>query len=491
MSDENAAVGTVIRHSLFYSISAWAGNLFAIIAIPILTRVFDPAQYGIIDFMTTLMQAMILTLALGLDAGFLRYYAASDDPDERAAYLGTNLIFRTALYTLVCVLFWQGAPFIARVIVGDAELVAVVRATVASLYFYLLNEMMLDVLRANLRVGRVALTSLAYFSLRLGSMIVFVVVLATGIIGIYYATALAAATSLVANLILSREYLALRFSPRKLRQMLAFGLPQVPSDIAVYLLYYADRYFINYMLGFNSVGIYALGDKVAYLSRFFTQGFNKAFKPFVMNSFKQAAARATYRRVFRLYSSALFVIATGVSIYGVEIIRIFATPEFTGAYVVIPFLIYSQIFYSLSLTFSVGIDIAEKTVHRAWIGLIAAILNPVLNLLLIGQFGLIGAAAATLISYLVYVTLSIRVAERVYPLDLPLYRLYAMMVLGGVLIGITFVLQSESVSLSQLIAKLIPSLLTCGLPFVLRMVTQEDVHEVIAWGRARLKRRTA
>jgi O-antigen/teichoic acid export membrane protein len=71
--------------------------------------------------------------------------------------------------------------------------------------------------------------------------------------------------------------------------------------------------------------------------------------------------------------------------------------------------------YYLDLSFQLG----RYTMGQVWVVLVAAILNIVLNLWWIPQFGLMGAAYATVAAYAIGLGLSWQLGRRVFPLPWP------------------------------------------------------------------------
>jgi len=86
-----------------------------------------------------------------------------------------------------------------------------------------------------------------------------------------------------------------------------------------------------------------------------------------------------------------------------------------------------------------GISLAEKTWHFAWITGLTAILNIGLNFLLVPRFGIIGAGIATLISFIVYWQIKVRVAAKYFPLSYPFFRIMLFFFFGlGLSLSVAF-----------------------------------------------------
>jgi O-antigen/teichoic acid export membrane protein len=480
MSDTSkASVSAVAKQSFAYMLSTWAGRFFSIISTPILTRILTPEDYGVVDFIATIEVAGFLLLSLGLDSGFRRYYIGSDDQDERYAYLGTGYLVWFVMNLVLVALMFFNAEWIAVNILDAPTYASVVQVAAFATFGTSLMRMTIELLKDNMDVRVVTLTSVLNLAVRLSLAVFFVAVLMTGVVGMYSAAIIATFMTFFLQLYFGRGYLGFAFSWRKLVRMLRFGLPLVPSRLATYLIFYADRYFITIFLTLADLGIYAVGNKIANLTALITSGFVSAWGPYVLNTYREPKAHDTFRRVFRLYASALTILSVGLSIFSIELLFVFTTPDYVDAYQFVPFLVYALLHYSVGIYFSVGIDISEKTYHRTWISVIVIVLNPLLNILLIPEYGVLGASWATLISYMLYGYVSLLITERIYPIGFAVGRITALQLVGALVIVLAYLLQDVSISLPQIAWKSALMVMFLFAPFALRLL---HWHEVIgAW----------
>ncbi len=477
MAQSSASVGTIAKQSLIYAISTWAGRFFSVISTPILTRILTPEDYGIVDFIATLEAAIMIIISLGVDAGFRRYYVDSTDEAERHAYIGTGYLVWGGLNSLMVLAILLNAGWVAENLVGDASLTFIVEVAAIAMFCTMVQRMTVELLRDNMLVRVVAMASVLLLFIRLSLSVIFVAVFDTGVIGLYYAAIIAVVVVVAYELIFVRQFLGFAFSFPKLKQMLQFGLPLIPARVATYLIFYSDRYFINYFLTLSDLGIYAVGNKVANLLNLVTGGFVTAWGPYVLSTFREDGSKETFARVFRLYASLLYVLTMGLSVFSVEILLTFTTREFVSAYEFTPLLVYALVLYGIGFYFSVGIDITSKTYHRTWISSVAIVLNPLLNLLLIPPYAIMGAAIATLISYIVYCYLSLMVSERIYPVGYAVGRFTVMLMIGSLGVIAVYALQEIDLLLVQILWKSAAMLMIATLPLLFNLVTLDEVRD--------------
>jgi O-antigen/teichoic acid export membrane protein len=93
----------------------------------------------------------------------------------------------------------------------------------------------------------------------------------------------------------------------------------------------------------------------------------------------------------------------------------------------------------------VGANIKRKTWFIAVLATIAAVVNLALNLVLIPLYGAIGAAAATLIAYIVLALTAYLVNQLLYPIPFEIGRFIVALLVGMVFyVGSSFLTQSQA-----------------------------------------------
>lgn len=160
-----------------------------------------------------------------------------------------------------------------------------------------------------------------------------------------------------------------------------------------------------------------------------------------MELWKKEGKEATSAFISKILKYILFVsipILVGFSFIGEKVIIILASAKFSDAASVIPYLITGTVLYSLFPLFSAGLYIQKKTLQLTLLIFLGVLLNTGLNILLIPQFHLIGAAMATLFTYLVILTAVIIIPYRYLPISIDLMAL-GKTILGSA--GMLFILK--------------------------------------------------
>jgi O-antigen/teichoic acid export membrane protein len=245
----------------------------------------------------------------------------------------------------------------------------------------------------------------------------------------------------------------LEFDKRIIRTMLAFSLPLVLSSVANVLLSVVDRYSLSFMGDMADVGVYSAGFKIANTLLMVFSSFQLAIVPVIYKKINDPDHLRFYSKIFTYMAFGGMILVLGMSMFGKEIIKFLATdPEYWAGYKIIPIISFGLFFNNLRYFASTGLNIAMKTKTIALLTVLVALLNIGLNILLIRQFGYIGAAVATLISHIVFSILTYRLAQKTYPVPYELNKVYLVIIVSLVLMAVSFLTNDFSL-LWRLIVK--------------------------------------
>jgi O-antigen/teichoic acid export membrane protein len=93
------------------------------------------------------------------------------------------------------------------------------------------------------------------------------------------------------------------------------------------------------------------------------------------------------------------------------------------AYKIVPVLLISYIVFSFQYYFNMGILITKKTKYLAYINMSNAVLNIILNFILISRHGIWGAAFATLICFIYKVIITYCISYKLYKISVEFGRI--------------------------------------------------------------------
>ena len=468
----------LLKDSLIYSLSGFTGSFISIFLIPIYTRIFSPDQYGIIDLITTANSFITLFLIMGLDSGVARYYIDSESDEDKKLTASTGLfysIFSSLFVILILISLSRG---FSAILLGKSVSSIFLTVALAVIPFNVLSSYCLNMMKWRFQPSLYAATSIGQLLLQVSLTIYLVVLRRIGILGIYIAQLVTTFIFSVIRFFLTKSSYSLVFSFKRLKELVYYGAPLVPVSLSFYIMTYSDRYFLRSFSGLDEVGLYGIGYRLASLMGLLVMGFQHALGPFVLSTYKDTSAKETFSKI---YDYAVIVICFAVltlSQFSREILQVFTTPKYFGAYVVVPLIAASIVTRTLGSYFAFGIGIAKKNIHRAWGTGVAALINIALNLVLIPHFGMMGAATATTVSFLVLGIILMRISKRYYHIEHKFKSHFVMYLTAALIIFIAYKFLPMGLTFPSVGPKLALLMGFMVLPFLLRLIGKREINYV-------------
>ena len=216
--------------------------------------------------------------------------------------------------------------------------------------------------------------------------------------------------------------------------MLAFGLPLVPTALAMWALMLVDRLMLGRLAGLDDVGQYAAANRVVAVLLLGVTAFATAFGPYALSLYSEdrELEKRVRARALTYLTAALTLGALVLALFARELLALLA-PGYDRAYQAVGLVALGAVSFGVSSVAMAGISFARRTGWFAVLTLGAAALNIGLNLILIPAFGMIGAAAATAIAFAALAAGHYVVSQRLYPTPYDPVRMVGIVALGAVL----------------------------------------------------------
>lgn len=180
---------------------------------------------------------------------------------------------------------------------------------------------------------------------------------------------------------------------------LAYGIPLIFHGLSHIVLGQSDRIMLNYFSTESAVGIYSLVYTFSSVLNVIWTALNNTWVPFYYSYCKDKKTVLILiksKRYLKMYT----IIMLGFVLLAPEVYKIFASKEFWSGVNLIPILALSH-YGAFIYSFPVNFEFYNRRTGFVAIGTFStAIINIILNLLLIPRYSMWGAALATWISYI-------------------------------------------------------------------------------------------
>ena len=430
-------MGTAVRHTAVYGLGNILLKAVGFVMVPFYTHYLSPAEYGILEILDLSMSLFGMFLAIGMISAMLRAYAAAESEEQRRSVISTSFIFVSCAGIGVYVLLGGLVRPVSTWLLGPQIPAKYLLISFSTFILGYILNVPRTYLRARESSGAfVAVDSLGVVAM-LVLVVVFIVIFKMGLLGILISSLIVAAGQLSVLTFWMLRHLEVRFDRGVLWKMLVFGFPLMFSNMALFVLNFSDRFFLQHLRSLEVVGVYAVGYKFGYMLNYLlVQPFLVMWQGRMYVVHRNPDHENVFGQMFVLYSLLLTYAGLGLAVLSPEIVRFMVGARFAGSQDVIPVVGFAYVFFGIAYFAQTGMYVTERTRLVGGVSAAAAILNLGLNFVLIRQFGMMGAAWATLLSFLAIAAGSYAASQRVLPLALGGGRVAAALITAAGLYGL-------------------------------------------------------
>jgi O-antigen/teichoic acid export membrane protein len=433
-----------------YAAAAVAQQAVGFLLIPVYTRLIAPGDYGVLEIFNAFSSVGFACLTMGLSSAINKVYHRDCESDaDRATVLTTAILLDLPVLLAAGALLVACARPISVQLTGDADARSLVALVVGSGVCYSVATLLLAGLRAQERAQAFALLSLTQFVAALGLNLLFVAKLGMGVRGVFWGNLLSNALLAVMAVIVSQRTTLLRFNRRLVQPLISFGLYLVPVMLAGWVMDMSDRYLLRLFSGLDVVAVYGVGYKFGMILQVVVVWpFQLAWPAFSFAISKRAGHQLTYARTLTYLMAVQVLAVLGLALLSPVLLPRLLGQAYHDAYRVIPLVALGYACNGIQYCVAPGVHLAGRTKQLSLLAVIAAVLNVGLNLLLIPRFGMLGAAWATLLSFIALAAATAVVAQRGYPVPYEYGRLAKVVATAVFVYGAASLLSPDDLALS-------------------------------------------
>jgi len=422
------------RHSAVYGLGGIVSRVLGLLLLPLYTRYLRPDAYGHVEIITAATAVLAIVLQLGIATAFFRYYFDAKDDAGRLTVVRTSFWFTMISSTVGLVLGLVLAVPLAHVL-GLGDEVNLVRAGAVGLWAATNYNQITALFRVEERSVQYAVASVVNVLITVAAMVLFVAVLRFGAIGLVVGNFTGTLLVYVVLLAYRHEQLGFEFDRSLYRKMQKFGMPLVPSALALWAISFIDREFIIWYKGAAEVGVYSVAIKIASIITFLMIAFRTAWPAFAYSIEDDGQARRAYSFVLTYLLAFVTWAALGLGALAPWWVRLLTSrPGYLRAEKGVAPLAFAFALYAGYTVLAIGSGRARRTQLNWVVTGVGAAVNVGLNFWLVPAYGMVGAAVATLVSYGVLMAGMTLYAQSVYPVPYQWRRVVTVLGAGALLV---------------------------------------------------------
>lgn len=427
------------KDTAIYGISTMIGRFLNFILVPLYTNIFLPADYGIIQLIYAYMAILNIVFIYGLDSAYLKFASFKDVGDDKDNFSTpyVSILMTSLLFVFLIIMNISAIGNILRV---PSEYQYLIYFGAAILFLDANVVIPFLKLRLERRAKIFSLYRIINILVNILLNVYLIIILKWGIEAILLSNLIASAVSLLLLLPTIIKNFRFKFHSVLFKRMLKFGLPFLPAGFAVMLVQVIDVPILEKLTDLQTVGIYKANYKLGIFMMLYVNMFQFAWQPFFLQNAKEPNAKEMFSKVLTYFTLAGSVMLVVVSLFISDIAQIriagfsIIGSEYWSGLHIVPIVLLAYLINGMYSVFSAGIYIEEKSIYVPFITGAGAVVNIIVNFLLIPVLSLTGAALATFASYFVMALGYYFVTQKFYQIKYELKRighiLFAVLITG-------------------------------------------------------------
>ena len=397
-----------IENILVYGLGGMISKFIPLIMLPIILRLYPNKSFmGLNDLSHNFISFAAALAVCGLYDAMFRLFFDSKSKEWQQKVCSTAFLFvsGTSLVLFsICMLLRKA---IATLYFDDIQYVSLTVVTVIGFLVSATNQIVSAPTRIqNKRKVFLVTNTVSPFI----SYAIAVPLILKGyyVMAMPIAAVVAGVTLELAFMVMNRSYINLKsFDGKVLKELLKIGLPLLPNFLIYWVYNSSDKWMINKILNAEETGTYAVASRIGHISNLIYTAFAGGWLYFAYSTMDDEDQVQMKSRLFEYMGAISFMATVGLMSVSKLLFTLAFPEDYLAGYLVAPYLFLAPLSMMLYQILANQFSIVKKTYMNLLTLTFGAVLNVVLNLLLIKRIGIEGASIATMIGYLVSILMCI------------------------------------------------------------------------------------
>ena len=397
---------TLGRDSLIYGFGHVVSRLITFLLLPIYTHAFSPEEYGVISLAYAFIGFTLVIYRYGMDTALMKFSIQVADTEKKSYISSIYLLqFLTSLIFSIILFIFRENICVSILGVNDASLISIIAVVI--FLDNLWNHHVL-LLRSENKSSAFIFFNLLNVVLTMMLNIIFIIKWDYGVSGVLLANLIASASVFIfSSPIIFKRASIYKVNPSILKKVIKFGLPFLPAGLFTMIMELSNRYILSFMKGVQYVGLFSAGYKLGIFALVLVMGFNMGWTPYFLRKIKEGESKKDFAIIATIFLGLVGFVVFTISIWISDIIRFsirgnhFIGQEFWSSEIIVPTILFGYFFFGAYVIQLPGIYAKNITNWVPVFRCIGAVVNILLNILLIPKYGILGSAWATAISFFI------------------------------------------------------------------------------------------
>ncbi|CAI3506974.1 polysaccharide biosynthesis C-terminal domain-containing protein [Enterococcus cecorum] len=397
-----------LENFLIYGLGGVISKFIPLVMLPIVTRIMpNRAYFGISDLSNTLIQFSSALAIMGMFDAMYRLFFEKDDDEFKKDVCSTTLVFTITMSAFVFLLLIIFRKQVSYYFFSNTKYAYIVYISATATLVGATNSIISAPTRMQnkRRVFLIAntLSPIISYSISIPMLLEGYYTIALPLSSVISGVAM----EIMFGVLNYKWFNPKRFNWSLLKKLLVIAVPLFPNFLIYWIFNSSDRVMITNIIGIGAAGLYSVGSKLGNCSQLIYTAFAGGWQYFAFSTMNEDNQVKNNSLIFEYLGIVSFVSTSFICAWSFSIFKFLFSEQYLSAYIIAPYLFLAPL---LQMLFQIAANqflVIKKTWPNMFILLIGALINILMNLILIPIFGIEGASLATLVGYTVSVIICV------------------------------------------------------------------------------------
>jgi len=389
----NGKNGYLLKNTAIFAVGNFASKFISLFLVPLYTSCMAAAEYGTADILYTICNFLIPLFTLNIAEAVLRFSLDKDSDHKKIIRIATSMLVPLII--------------VGSISIPILNLLDGYGSFAIYFYFYMIttaaSQIFLVALKGQEKLKKYTLGNILHTVLIALFNIVLLLGFNMGVVGYFLAYIVANIITAIYGAANCNVFKCIRessFDKKLFKQMTKYSVILIPTTFMWWIMNFLDRVMITGMMNVSESGIYAVSYKIPTILSSVSSIFMQAWLFSAIKNDKEEDNEKYTNNIFRMMCFILVATSLPLLILIKRIFSFYVAPEYFVAWEYVPSLMIGHVFLTLSTFISTQYNVNKDSKGHLKSASVGAIMNLVLNAILIPSIGVQGAAIATTISYI-------------------------------------------------------------------------------------------
>ena len=395
----------LIKGTIIYAIGSFGSKVLSLLIVPLYTFYIVPEELGNYDLILTTINLLIPIIIFQItDAAYKKIVERFDERQKIISNTYWMLLISSIISSILCIV-------IGKYTIGLRYAIYLTVMLIVQMWFLSLQRLLRALKRQKTFVVAGIFQTFCF--------LVLIAILVCGIKlkvdGLCISYTIAHFIAIIFMLIQCGDLVVkkITFNKKNLSEMLKFSIPLIPNAMSWWLINSSDKYIIRLLLGASSNGIYSVSSKFPAVLQTVNSLFYSSWQDVAIREKAGEERDKFYTNTFEKYYELIFGLVLIAIPATRAVLPFVVSAEYKSAALYSTFIYLGMVFQGFSSFYGINYLNHNKTFGATSTSIVAAVINLVVDFILMPYIGLYAAGISTFMGFFVMWLIRVKQTKKI------------------------------------------------------------------------------